>query len=265
MTVYDPGIEFYAEEILSGVPFSFPRYGEGEWHGILPTMHPKRHPQYSEWKEKEAREMLRSTVLNCHDHERYWPAVWHQEHPPVRNKLRDWMLQTGSDEINWHWGGVWRAGAEQRTLFKVIDAIRQQELPFIVVGPESVRCVESEISVARFIEIHPTHAYYDRDKIVQEILDIEEPALISFSAGGTADILIHRLFPEIGEMSYMIDFGAMWNGLCGTYKRAFQKRIGDKIENQWKKKWTYPKPKKSPAGCDRQNSPGSPIEPPSAT
>jgi len=163
------------------------------------------------------------------------------------------MLQTNTHELNWHWGGVWRAGAEQRTLFKIINAIRQQELPFIVAGPESIRCIEDHMPVAEFIQIHPTHAYYDRDEIAQKILDLDEPALIAFSAGATASILIHRLFPEIGEQSYLIDFGAMWNGLCGTYKRAFQKRIGDKIENQWKKKWTRPKREKSQDGCDQQS------------
>ena len=238
--VASPGIEWYAAEIRDGAPFSMCRYGEGEWRVICPDMHLKQQRVFSEWHSDEAQDDLRATLLNCHDHERYWPCIWHQRYFAKDGRLAKvtgWLEENGLEDINWHDGRVWRRATENDRVHVITSAIRDQTLPFVVVGPDRIReAMGNNFNVAKFIAIHPHHAYYDRDEIVRKVLKFGKPALISFSAGGTSNILIHTLFPEIGEQSFMIDFGAMWEGLAGRKTRPYHKSLTiGRIKKAWGK------------------------------
>jgi hypothetical protein len=104
----------------------------------------------------------------------------------------------------------------------------------VFVGPERIRGVQKHFRGSKFIEVHYTKAYYDISEIEDKILSIGQPALFSFSVGGTAKILIHDLFPEIGEWSYLIDFGAFWEGLCGKKARVYQWSLTpERLRKNW--------------------------------
>lgn len=237
--VRSPGIGFYAREILANRPFSFVRYGEGEWRVMHPDLGLKRHPIYSEWKDEEAQDRLRATLANYHKHPRYWPALWHQRWYDKDNhmgKVKGWLREHDASDIPWHDGRVWRRATERDTGSIIINALRKQPLPLVFVGPPHMECVQRRFKGCRFIEIHYAHAYYDIDEIEKTILKIKEPALISFSAGGTAKIMIHDLFPKIGEWSFMIDFGAFWEGLCGRKARVYQRGLTpERLKKNWQR------------------------------
>jgi len=227
--VRSPGLNWYAQEIRSGVPFSLSRYGEGEWRVIVPAMHVKKQRVYSEWHAEKAQDKLRLTLINCHTSDRYYPAIWHQRGAARggrMTKIKSWMKHNNLDWIKWHDGRLWRRATERDRVSIMVKAIRDQKLPLVVVGPKRIeQRMKGKFDVARFIPIHPTHAYNDRGKIVKSVLRFDKPALISFSAGGTANILIHTLFPFIGEESYLIDFGALWEGLSGHRTRPYHKSL----------------------------------------
>jgi len=235
---FSPGIEWYADEIRNSSPFSLSRYGEGEWRVIVPEMHVKKQRIYSEWRAKEAQDDLRHTLLCCHDDPRYFPAIWHQRYFAKDGraaKITGWLGENELDWISWHDGRVWRRATESDWVHTIVSAIRSQPLPIVIVGPKSIKnVVKSKFSVAKFIEIHPHHAYYDRVKIIEEIESFDKPALISFSAGGTANILIHTLFPTIGQHSFLIDFGALWEGLAGKRVRPYHRALtAGRIRKNW--------------------------------
>lgn len=236
--VRSPGIRFYAKQILTGVPFSFMRYGEGEWRVMHPDIAPKTHPIYNEWLDDDAADRLRSSLINYHQHPRYWPAIWHQDWYNQANhlpRIRQWLEDNELSDIPWHDGRVWRRATEQDDAFPIIDAMRKQSLPIVFIGPDKIQGVLKHFKGAQFIQVHYCHAYYDIDEIERKIINISQPALISFSVGGTAKILINDLFPEIGEWSYMIDFGAFWEGLCGKKARVYQWYL---TEERLRKDWT---------------------------
>lgn len=236
--VFSPGINWYADEILKGNPFSLARYGEGEWRVVIPAIPVKKQNLYSEWRDEEAQDAMRHTLIEYHRHDRYFPAIWHQRayaKDGRLNKIKTWLAENDLENIPWHDGRLWRRAVENDRVFAIVNAIRKQPLPLVVVGPDRVRhTMTKRFRMSKFIDIHPTHAYYDHDRIVERVLSFDEPALISFSAGGTANILIHTLFPEIGDRSFMIDFGALWEGLSGKRVRPYQRALTrDRIEKNW--------------------------------
>ena len=110
----------------------------------------------------------------------------------------------------------------------IVSAIRKQKLPVIVIGPKRIALAAKKLDATGFIQIKPQGAYWDLGKIERKILGIGRPALFSFSAGPNANILIHKLWPKIGKHSFMIDFGATWDALCGNNTRPYHRDLDER-------------------------------------
>lgn len=232
------GPEEHTRCIRAGLPYSFARYGEGEWRVIVPDIYVKQQRIYSEWHSDYAQDALRDTLLKCYPDWNYCPAIWHQRayaKDGRDRKIAKWLSDNSLDWINWYDGRVWRRAIESDRFHIVVDAVRACPLPLIFVGPEAIyKAVKGKFNVAKFVQIHPYHAFYDRAKIASKILSFGEPAMISFSAGGTANILIHTLFPLIGHHSIMVDFGASWEVLSGKRTRPYTKTLTPgRIRKNW--------------------------------
>ena len=206
---------------------------------------------------------MRDTLLNCHKEWNYCPAIWHQRYYARDGrdiKIEGWLSRNGLDWIPWHDGRVWRRSIERNIFHHVVTALRECPLPLVFVGPEVIRqIVEKKFKVTEFIAIHHLHAYNHREKIVKAVLSFGEPAMISFSAGGTANILIHTLFPEIGDRSILVDFGASWEILAGKNRRVrpYAKALTpQRIRKNWEGKCSF-----YLDGSSRKSTPGYPIKP----
>lgn len=234
---WSPGIRWYADEIVKGRPFSFVRYGEGEWRFIVPAIPEKTRGPDAFWKLKEAQNALRQTVIKCHRGDRYFPAIWHQDYLHAKGWLepaKTWLRHNNLEWIKWHNGRVWRTATELDRVGVIVKAMRKQSLPVVVVGPKRIRRLVKEVGAAKFVQTHHSLAYFDRADIERSILKFGKPALISFSVGCTTKMLIHSLFPKIGKHSFLIDFGALWDGLCGAPSRTYQNRMGyRRIRKNW--------------------------------
>ena len=233
--VFSPGAEWYAEEILSGMPFTFVRYGEGEWRTVVPKVphknfsHPRERTHFKTiWNDPKsgAEEMLRGAVLNHHDHERYWTAMWHFRHLNHYNWLvpiKKWQDKNLGD-VTWHDGYVWRRAIEGGRFGPIVHALREQRLPIVVVGPEALAELKDRLPIADHIVIHRWAAYYQMFEI-EDAMRAQPPSLFILCGGGPVKIIANKLFPDIGEESTMIDFGASWEGLLGHIARRYFKRI----------------------------------------
>jgi hypothetical protein len=237
--VYSPGIKWYADEIRANRPFSFVRYGEGEWRFIVPAL-PEKRGKDSFWKLKEAQDSLRHTVLKCHHAKRYFPALFHQRHLASRGWLRpmmDWLAYHELDWIEWYDARVWRTATEHDQMHVIVAAIRESKLPVVVVGPKCIQDTVGKLGAIKFIQVHPTQAYWNIAEIEKQILAIKQPALFSFSVGCNTKMMIHSLWPKIGAHSFMIDFGASWEGLCGGKTRPYHHSLTHhRIRKNWEGK-----------------------------
>jgi hypothetical protein len=230
--VFSPGVQWYADEILSGVPFTLVRYGEGEWRAVVPKVPRKTFARATERKEFKriwnnpesgAEAELRKAVLNHHNHPRYWAAMWHFRHLARYHwlpSIKGWQDRNlGKDRV-WHDGYVWRRAVEKGEFYPVVEALREQGLPIVVVGSDLLTGLSDRLPIAHHIVIHRWEAYYHMDEIRQAML-AQPPSLFIMCGGGPAKMLANWLFPVIGEQSFMIDFGASWEGLLGFRARRY--------------------------------------------
>jgi len=249
-------VEYYANEILSGNPFSLIRYGEGEWRVAIPSLPHKADPAYTSkkklrgiidiykqsawiWSQPESREALRETLVQFPHHDRYWPAAWHLNVMAKARYLPEierWLHENGLKDIPWHSGWIWRQAIESDRFHIIVKAIREQPLPVIVVAPGRMHKIKSRLDVALFVNSKMPSGPNDIDTMADKVLGFGSPALIIFSAGVAGKIALHRLFPEIGHHSFLIDFGACFDGLCGN-KLWGAPRVGnltpERIELNW--------------------------------
>jgi hypothetical protein len=240
--LFNPGIGFYAQEIESGQPFAFVRYGEGEWKCLLDELPTKR--RRTIWGSEEVKNRLRETLINCHHDDRYWVAGWHWRHLRIELKklpvVLQWIDDNVPDWVQWHDGRVWRRSVEQGKLFPLMRALRSSPLPLVVIGPKRIGKLGqmAKLRVVRHITTRSDHCFVDYDNIKQWVELAPRPAIYSFSCGFVAKMLIHQLWPEFKEDGcYMIDFGALWEGVCGLITRPFHRKVSKRrwYRNLWGK------------------------------
>lgn len=226
--LYSPGVGYYAHRVRRGPPFALVRYGEGEWKPIVPEIPLRGKSGY--WRKPKERAILQRTIIECHRDENYKVALWHQRHFTVeigkQAELEAWIGKNVPPWVEWYDGRIWRMTVERDQSYPLIRAMREQRLPIILVGPKRIaRIGRIGFPVARHIVTHPNQVWWERGEIEKKILGFGKPALISFSAGCATKVLIHDLWPVIGHHSYLIDFGAMWEGLCGHKTRPFHRGL----------------------------------------
>jgi len=247
---FSPGAEWYANQVLSGVPFSFVRYGEGDLRAMCPYLPVKR----AIWTAyPHAREEFISTVVDMPRHPRYWPAIWHQGNLIKRKSMttfKRWLVEVGLDNVGWHHGRVWRWMVDSDQTHLLVRAIRSQPLPVVVVGPERIAPAVEKLSATHIVTpfsgplspgvlgqslpgILLEAIYLAMPRLREEML-VNSPALYTISASAVGKMLIAQLFPVIGEESFMIDVGAMWDGLSSCPSRPHQRKFTpEKIELNW--------------------------------
>jgi len=234
---FSPGIEWYATQVRSGTPLSLVRYGEGDLRTAVPPLPLKaKKGAYGFWYDHpEAVEDFTLSLLNTPNHLDYFPAIWHQGNIIKWHwmpKLKRWLRDNNLDWIKWHRGRVWRLAMDKDKLYVFINAMKEQPLPIVMVGPERIRPAADRMN-AELLVTHPTEAYFQKDGIKNLLLSLP-PSFITFSAGGTAKMLISELFPLIGHQSFLIDFGAYWDYLCGNKIRKQQKLLPpERLARNW--------------------------------
>ena len=217
---YSPGIEYYANRILTGEPFSFLKYGDGEMRLIIPDM-PMNPRLLSKWF--PPKKFYAEPLRGCPVDENFIFALWRQDFFKKARRAREyegWLKKNVPDGVVFHDGAVWMDALVSGRLYPIIEAIRLQSRPVIIVGPERLRHLGrlTGWNIERYIFTHPLAAWEHLKFTEEEIRGIVKPALFVFAAG-PMKLLIHSLWSSIGHHSTMIDFGSVLDPLCGFCTR----------------------------------------------
>jgi len=222
--LYKPGLDFYVEKLQRGEPFSFVRYGDGDWNYLLDR------EKYVDSKDlqryvSELHAALTASILEPRM-ENYYLALQNHGYLGPRGytpKIEQWLEQHGAPDINWHFGTVFHRASEGGQLEPLIKAL--QTRPLVVVGPEWLRKLTF---ATEFISIPAKNCWPDAELVEIQLQNVASGSIVSFSAGPTAKVLIHRLAPILGQHSWLIDFGSLWDPYCGVKSRQYHKVMSAK-------------------------------------
>jgi len=238
-----PDFYFYVDKIERGEQFSFVRYGNGEWECVLDLFHITR--SGSQRFSPSLREALIKTVTEQRIGN-YYPAIQcikYLELQPMNllEKIKEWLLFNSAYPF-WYCGDVFHNAAgkgdiyideneivyrhvdDNANLYPLVKAISNYHV--VVVGPPWLQKLPF---VDTFVEVKPRDCWNDFEEIRDSLLCYRD-SVISFSAGPTTKVLIHNLYPQIGDTCWLIDFGSLWDPYCGVNSRSYHREMSSDMK-----------------------------------
>jgi hypothetical protein len=208
-------LSYYVSMLAAGTPFSFSRFGDGEWNAILgrPGENCDGHAFFPELG-KDLRQALVSRPA-------YLCGMQYRAIRDMGTDIRAFLVKNGVI-VPWQDADVFHYANNDGTLFPLVKQLRVMKV--VVVGPAHLRAMSDTVFPCdRFIDIPLKNCYLSRDDIERQVrayYDASGPAVFAFSASMTTNILIHRLFPLMGSSSWLIDFGSLWDVYVGVKSRG---------------------------------------------
>jgi len=218
MKIISPELKFYVDKINAGQPFSFVRYGNGEWDCILNLYHQTR--SGSQRFDSTLQDALIRSLVNKREGA-YFTALQSAsflQRVGILPQAEMWIVNNAPD-LTWYDGEVFTKTSMKGKLYPLVAALKKQQV--VVVGPKWLKKLPF---ASAFIQVASHDCWKDADMIEDKICGLKN-VVVSFSAGPATKALIHRLQPVIGKHSWLIDFGSVWDPYCGVHSRRYHQRM----------------------------------------
>jgi hypothetical protein len=215
-------LQHYVNRIKAGKPFSFVRYGDGEWSAILGDRRQRTGSGSHSLTIPQMRRDLRRSIRECHQASNYIMAL---RQTALKPAIRQW-IRVNAPTTAWHDCTVFYKASRKGQLYPFIEAIRNCGLPVIVVGPPWLcKLNDRAFEIERFVAIPRKDCYYKRGAILKQVLEFGQPAFITISAGPAAKAWVWQLYRRIGSHSTILDLGSLWDVYCGKRSRQYHRSM----------------------------------------
>lgn len=207
-------------------PFTFVRYGDGEWANIFYDQHDKSANCDGNLYYPELGEALKEIVLSEPDYYMgiQWCVLDAPEFCPVREQVFEliWNLK-----IDWVNANILHRASEFGKITPLLDALFENYL--IIVGAKYFGVMPH----VKHIVIPDVNCWNERDRIIDEIFSalvdrtISEKGhvVILFMAGMAANYLIDEVYKQYGHKHTLIDIGSVLDPYVGRPRRRYQNKI----------------------------------------
>lgn len=217
-------------DIEQGKPFSFSRWGDGEFTCLFDRAAPR----------------------NCDGHaytdglrDALWRALTEQRGPRLglQNLACQMMGGLIGCTIREHELGPWFnadlfhldmvAASNESRLWPMVSVIRNHSAfrTAICVGPDPFAFLLKPIGFDVHIPVSRVNCWQDYEKTVGDLRRAIEnhpkPALVSFSCSMPANVMVHELFRDYGAECWLLDLGSVWLSYLpdghGIHIRSYQR------------------------------------------
>jgi len=209
----------YVASLQQGRPFSFSRFGDGEWSAILGRdgANCDGHVYFPELGER-----LRDTIFHPLDyHYAFQPKAMDLDGREIARFIGKHGVQ-----LAWHDADVFHDANLAGGLYPLVEQLRKMDV--VVVGASHLKHLKEDVfSYVDYVEIPPENCFLKVDEIKEQILDVAQGRsglVFSLSASMAANVLIHDLYPLIGRDHWMIDFGSLWDIYAGVKSRGVYRK-----------------------------------------
>jgi len=212
------------EMIKCEKPFSFARYGDGEWncilHPSLTTYNVDRHIYYPDLSEA-LKKVLRSRP-------KYTLGLQEYAMKKGGEEINAWLKENGLDGLRWVDADVFHNASINNTLGQFMDELSYRETVFV-----APQYLASNIH-DEFIAVPQLNGWLEHDRILKElkdVLDYCDNAVVVFCAGMMSNVLIDEMFHFDPTHTY-IDLGSALDPYAGVEKRSYHHQIINRLNNK---------------------------------
>jgi hypothetical protein len=219
ITIKDPDLKYYCDKLSNNDKFSFVKYGDGEWFCMLGAVggNSDRHQYFPKLGED-----LRNCVLNPLS---YIYGIGVMGRLDELNRNIKVYLKSNNIDLDWYDADIFHNENLSGNLFPLIEELRKKDI--VMVGPNHLRKMESIFPIRKFIEIPLVNCYLVKDQVERDILEAvkDRESVCLFSASMATNVMVHSLYPIIGQQCWMIDCGSLWDIYVGVKSRNSYKTI----------------------------------------
>ena len=213
--------EDYVARIRERQPFAFSRWGDGEWSCLLG--HPGQNCDGHRYTPTLRRD-LAAVLLDRPTYDLGLQGFAQRRFGPA---IETWLTQR-SLSFAWVDADVFTRPSLAGTLEPLLEALSRRVV--ILVGPQHLDALTLFPFTAHVI-VPDKNCHEACDRVEREILvalaEAGAEPVIAFSAGMSANVLIHRLHTRDHDAT-AIDFGSLWEPYVGHVTRSYHQRILDR-------------------------------------
>jgi hypothetical protein len=203
--------ESVVDKVRSREPFSFVRYGDGEWLFIL---------DHSQALLRVIRETDDQVCEDLADTLRHWqgpvPGIQERSYLVRRglwSRIEAW-LDANHLDLPWVWADVLHTASMNNRLGTLVDALRERQVT--LVGPAYLSSLPF---YHRHLVTNEFSAHKQVDSLYQELQCLPATAIV-FCCSIAAKILIHRLH---GRGHLLLDCGSVFDPYAGVLSRKYMR------------------------------------------
>jgi hypothetical protein len=208
-------LSYYVGLLASDKPFSFVRYGDGEWSAILGRS--GANCDGHEYFPKLGRRLCAALA----DQYPYFYALQYYGLKLDGRAIADYIRQ-GRISVAFHNADIFAFANVLGRLNPFIEALRNR--PVAIVGPAHLKNLSHVFPVAQFFEVPSRNCFLAADDITNSIREWgmrRDGVVYSFSASMAANVMIHDLYPSLGQMNWLLDLGSLWDIYAGVKSRGW--------------------------------------------
>jgi len=211
----------YVEQVQLGDPFSFARYGDGEWHTILGHYNLRNSNGCT--FTKPLSDALRAALRKGHPYEH---SILRIARRNLGSEIEQ-FLKKYEIRIEWTLGDTILEESLKGNLFPLMEQLRMKRI--LYVGPKHCRGLNSLgfFQYVDYIQPPPRNAFIVRHDLVRNVAaSIKENKIdiVGYSSGLASKVFIDDIYQITGGGVTQIDFGSMFDGYFGIPSRTYIRR-----------------------------------------
>jgi len=226
--IIDPTVDFikFAELIKYKTPFSYLRYGDGEFRAILeyPGKNCDEHEYFTRMGKRLFDELVYIKTSSMIEKINIYVGLhgtWHQK------EIQTLLFENNMvNTIHWVSMLITRFALEDLTLIPFLEEIKKTETPLVFIGNESHNVIAEALLCSSFIEIPYINAYLEIDNVINicknlpGFFDIQ--MIFIACAGMPTEILLGTL-RRLNNNHVYIDCGAVFDSIVGRKTRGYMR------------------------------------------
>jgi len=218
--VFSPGLQYYVDKMNAGEPFTFIRLGDGEWSAIQQDRGITSSRSQT-LNHKSLQQGMIKVIARAPDDPRYILSL---RRTSYRANITAWLEQHTPGHVRFHDCTVLYKASKKGQLYPFVEALRGLEVPIKVVGPERLAALDPRVfPIAQHIVIPGRNCWAMRERIIAEALQKRNPVCYLLTAGPAAKVFAWSLFQRVGQHSWIIDCGSLWDPYVGKRTRTYHK------------------------------------------
>ena len=201
-------------------PWTLSRFGDGEYNAMMGGMF---------WALKNCdgspyTEALQADLLRCLTE----PLPYYYGHGGGRQqKAYDAFRAEKGVDVPWVYMDTLKNLNHAGEFGPVLHALAQHRC--VLVGPENMRTLPHNVlDPVSFVQVPQRFAHEQHERLVAETLAAVEATkadCVCISAGMAACVMIHKLWPELGQKCFLLDWGSVWDPYVGEWNRVVWRRL----------------------------------------